>query len=264
MREARQGLSSRERRRPGRLDGSNRSDVALHLQQADRLVERRLEPLAEQLQHTCSTQFDPRAVGERVRRRENGRSARCLCRGLLRVTFQGGCLCRNQVNERLHEPVVGRGARGRLVDERPGIAGRGLDEQICELHQRRRQIRVVAGCRQPPAPLDEVGVDELGIAPSVGSRGDAYDNAMAEAWVATYKTELVDGRRFPSFEHVEHETLAWIAFYNHERLHEYLGDIPPAEHEDLHEEKGEDREERPSGPPTCETETSIETNLSAR
>jgi putative transposase len=39
-------------------------------------------------------------------------------------------------------------------------------------------------------------LDELGAAPSVGSRGDAYDNAMAEAWVATFKTELVDGRRF--------------------------------------------------------------------
>ena len=34
--------------------------------------------------------------------------------------------------------------------------------------------------------------------PSVGSRGDAYDNAMAEAWVATLKSELIDGRRFPS------------------------------------------------------------------
>ena len=44
-------------------------------------------------------------------------------------------------------------------------------------------------------------LDELGAAPSVGSRGDAYDNAMAEAWVATFKIELVDGRRFPSFEH---------------------------------------------------------------
>ncbi len=107
-------------------------------------------------------------------------------------------------------------------------------------------------------------LDELGIAPSVGSRGDAYDNAMAEAWVATYKTELVDGRRFPSFEHAEHETLHWIAFYNHERLHEELGDIPPAEHEDLHREQGEEPNERPSGPPTCETDLTIETNLSAR
>jgi putative transposase len=76
-------------------------------------------------------------------------------------------------------------------------------------------------------------LDELGAAPSVGSRGDAYDNAMAEAWVATFKTELVDGRRFPSFEHAEHEILDWIGFYNDERLHEALGDLPPTEYEQL-------------------------------
>jgi putative transposase len=76
-------------------------------------------------------------------------------------------------------------------------------------------------------------LDELRIAPSVGSRGDAYDNAMAEAWIATFKTELVDGRRFPSYEHAEHEVLHWIGFYNEERLHEELGDLPPAEYEEL-------------------------------
>jgi putative transposase len=76
-------------------------------------------------------------------------------------------------------------------------------------------------------------LDELDIAPSVGSRGDAYDNAMAEAWVATFKSELVDGRRFPSFEHAEHEVLEWIGFYNDERLHEALADLPPAEYEEL-------------------------------
>jgi putative transposase len=76
-------------------------------------------------------------------------------------------------------------------------------------------------------------LDELGAAPSVGSRGDAYDNAMAEAWVATFKSELVDGRHVPSYEHAEHETLNWIGFYNEERLHEELGDLPPAEYEEL-------------------------------
>jgi transposase InsO family protein len=81
-------------------------------------------------------------------------------------------------------------------------------------------------------------LDELEIAPSVGSRGDAYDNAMAEAWVATFKNELVDGRRFPSFEHVEHEVLEWIGFYNEERLHQALGDLPPAEYEELNTKKG--------------------------
>jgi hypothetical protein len=65
----------------------------------------------------------------------------------------------------------------------------------------------------------------LGAAPSVGSRDDAYDNATAEAWVATFKTELVDGRRFSGYEHAEHEILHWIGFYNDERLHEKLGDF---------------------------------------
>ena len=74
-------------------------------------------------------------------------------------------------------------------------------------------------------------LDELGLRPSTGTVGDALDNAMAEAWVASFKAELVAGRRFPSFEHAEHETLHWIGFYNNERLHEELGDIPPAEYE---------------------------------
>jgi transposase InsO family protein len=76
-------------------------------------------------------------------------------------------------------------------------------------------------------------LDELEIAPSVGSRGDAYDNALAEAWIATFKSELVDGRRFPSYEHAEHETLHWISFYNNERLHEELDDLPPLEYEQI-------------------------------
>ena len=80
-------------------------------------------------------------------------------------------------------------------------------------------------------------LDELGAAPSVGSRGDAYDNAMAEAWVATFKTELVDGRRFGSYEYAEHETLHWIGFYNEQRLHEELGDLPPVEYEEINYKK---------------------------
>jgi len=75
-------------------------------------------------------------------------------------------------------------------------------------------------------------LDDHGIAPSLGSRGDAYDNAMAEAWVATYKSELVQDRLL-SYEHLEHETLQWISFYNHDRLHEELADVPPSEYEQL-------------------------------
>ena len=53
-------------------------------------------------------------------------------------------------------------------------------------------------------------------------------------FVEIHPIELVEGRRFPSFEHVEHETLSWIGFYNDERLHEELGDVPPAEYEAEH------------------------------
>lgn len=104
-------------------------------------------------------------------------------------------------------------------------------------------------------------LDDLGAAPSVGSKGDAYDNAMAEAWVATYKTELVNWLGLTSYERLEHETLEWTSFYNNDRLHEELGDIPPVEYELLTQEKGE--KERPFGPPTCETEINNELNLSA-
>ncbi len=87
---------------------------------------------------------------------------------------------------------------------------------------------------------------------------------MAEAWVATYKTELVNWLGLTSYERLEHETLEWISFYNNDRLHEELGDIPPVEYELMNPKKGEeDREERPSGPPICKTEISEELNLSA-
>jgi transposase InsO family protein len=56
---------------------------------------------------------------------------------------------------------------------------------------------------------------------------------MAEAWVATFKSELVDGRRFPSIEPAGHEVLHWIGSYNEEKLHEALVDLPPAEYEEL-------------------------------
>lgn len=73
---------------------------------------------------------------------------------------------------------------------------------------------------------------ELGISPSVGSRGDSYDNALAEAVNAAYKTELINrGRPWRSIADVELATAAWVAWYNQERLHEALGYIPPAEYE---------------------------------
>nr|WP_157897770.1 IS3 family transposase [Mycolicibacterium rutilum] len=73
---------------------------------------------------------------------------------------------------------------------------------------------------------------ELDIAPSVGSRGDSYDNALAEAVNAAYKTELIyRGRRWRGVDDVELATAQWVAWYNQERLHEALGYLTPAEYE---------------------------------
>ena len=63
---------------------------------------------------------------------------------------------------------------------------------------------------------------ELGIAPSVGSRGDSYDNALAEAVNAAYKTELINrGKPWRCIDDVELSTAEWVAWYNQERL--FLG-----------------------------------------
>jgi putative transposase len=73
---------------------------------------------------------------------------------------------------------------------------------------------------------------ELGIAPSVGSRGDSYDNALAEAVNAAYRTELINrGKPWRCVDDVELSTAEWVAWYNQERLHEALGYVPPAEYE---------------------------------
>jgi putative transposase len=73
---------------------------------------------------------------------------------------------------------------------------------------------------------------ELGIAPSVGSRGDSYDNALAEAVNAAYKTELINrGKPWRCIDDIELATAQCVAWYNQERLHEALGYVPPAEYD---------------------------------
>lgn len=76
---------------------------------------------------------------------------------------------------------------------------------------------------------------EAGIAPSIGSVGDSFDNAMAESIIGLYKAEVIKRRdRWDSLEQVEWETMRWVAWFNHDRLFEALGDIPPAEYETNH------------------------------
>jgi len=73
---------------------------------------------------------------------------------------------------------------------------------------------------------------EAGIEPSVGSRGDSYDNALAETINGLYKAELIH-RRAPwkTRESVELAILEWVSWFNHKRLHSSIGYIPPAEAE---------------------------------
>ena len=74
---------------------------------------------------------------------------------------------------------------------------------------------------------------EAGIEPSVGSIGDSYDNALAETINGLYKAEVIY-RRGPwrTFEAVEYATLEWVDWFNHRRLLEPIGNIPPAEAEE--------------------------------
>jgi putative transposase len=78
---------------------------------------------------------------------------------------------------------------------------------------------------------------EIGAVPSIGTVGDSYDNALAETVNGYYKAELIYGpaRRGPwkTVEDVELATLGWVHWHNTSRLHGYLGDVPPAEFEDI-------------------------------
>ena len=77
-------------------------------------------------------------------------------------------------------------------------------------------------------------LDDHNVLASIGSVGDAYDNAMAESFVDTFKTELIADRVFETHRSLKLAVVEWVAWYNHQRLHERIGDIPPAEYEQLH------------------------------
>jgi putative transposase len=71
---------------------------------------------------------------------------------------------------------------------------------------------------------------EAGIDASVGSVGDAYDNALAESVIGLYKTELIKPRGpWRTLDEVEAATLHYVHWFNHDRLLEVNGDLPPVE-----------------------------------
>ncbi|MEU9212768.1 IS3 family transposase [Streptomyces sp. NPDC048415] len=78
-------------------------------------------------------------------------------------------------------------------------------------------------------------LDAAGIAASIGSVGDAYDNALMESTIGLYKTELIKPRRpWKSLTQAELATAEWVDWYNHRRLHGEIGHVPPVEYEANH------------------------------
>jgi putative transposase len=110
-------------------------------------------------------------------------------------------------------------------------------------------LRMALGTREPGADFALVAhtdrgsqytssdytqvLDDHRVLASVGSVGDAYDNALAESFVDSFKTELIADRVWRSRSQLELAVVEYISWFNTDRLHESLGDIPPAEFEAL-------------------------------
>jgi putative transposase len=75
---------------------------------------------------------------------------------------------------------------------------------------------------------------DAGIDASIGSVGDALDNALMESTIVLYKTELIQSRGpWRSLAQVELATAEWVDWYNNQRLHSAIGHVPPAEYESM-------------------------------
>jgi putative transposase len=108
-------------------------------------------------------------------------------------------------------------------------------------------LRMALGLRDPGADVALVHHSDAGsqytsidytqtlddhlVLASIGTVGDALDNALAESFVDSYKTELIADRVWCSRAQIELATVKWVAWFNHDRLHSSLGDIPPVEFE---------------------------------
>jgi transposase InsO family protein len=77
-------------------------------------------------------------------------------------------------------------------------------------------------------------LDDHGVLGSIGTVGDAYDNATAESFVDSFKTELIRDRVWRSRSQLELAIVEYVAWFNTERLHTSLGGVPPTEYEAQH------------------------------
>ena len=77
-------------------------------------------------------------------------------------------------------------------------------------------------------------LDDHDLTRSLGSTGDCYDNALAESFVDSFKTELISDRVWRTHDQAELAIVGRVGWFNHPRLHSSLGDTPPAEYEQRH------------------------------
>jgi len=77
-------------------------------------------------------------------------------------------------------------------------------------------------------------LDDHGVQASIGSVGDAYDNALAESFVDSFKTELIRDRVWRTRSQLELAVVEYVAWFNTERIHTSLGGVPPVEYEKQH------------------------------
>lgn len=120
---------------------------------------------------------------------------------------------------------------------RSDLALDALEQAICEREEARAERLIHHSDRgvQYLSIRYTERLAEAGIEPSVGSKGDSYDNALAESVIGLFKAEVIH-RRGPwrSMEDVEFATLEWVWWFNHHRLLEPIGYVPPVEYEEAY------------------------------
>lgn len=160
---------------------------------------------------------------------------RCLVADFTHVSTWSGVVYVAFVVDTFSRRIVGWSAalskEARLVLDALDMAlwQRDRDEQP---HKRGELMRHSdAGSQYTSFRLAEQ-LDAAGIAASIGSVGDAYDNALMESTTGLFKTELIKpGRPWRTLSQVELATAEWVDWYCHRRLHGEIGHIPPAEYE---------------------------------
>jgi putative transposase len=103
-----------------------------------------------------------------------------------------------------------------------GLRGPGADIELIQHSDSGSQYRSIDYTQT---------LDDHGVFASVGSVGDAYDNALAESFVDSFKTELIADRVWRTRPQLELAVVEYVGWFNNARLHESLGDVPPLEYE---------------------------------